>query len=116
MFYQSEKAFDPNEILFDQSEIDPNENGIYLNETKFYALLIILAANLISDYAKDDSEIQFSTNEVRFQLGSIVIRQIYINYMLVFFLDVLGDNIYLLLRSPKFMSSVFVYSHLFSIG
>ena len=61
---------------FDQNEIDPNEIGIYLNETEFYALLIILVANLIYDYVKDDSEILFSTNEVRFQLGSIVIRHI----------------------------------------
>ena len=47
MFYQSEKTFDTKEILFDQKEIDPNEIGIYLNETEFYALLIILVANLI---------------------------------------------------------------------
>ena len=49
MFYQSEKTFDPNEIVLDQNkilfdqneiEIDPNEIGIYLNETDFYALFI----------------------------------------------------------------------------
>ena len=71
------KTFDPIEILsdqsekcfikvkkktFDQNEIDPNEIGIYLNETEFYTLLIILVANLIYDYVKDDSEILFSTN------------------------------------------------------
>ena len=57
-------------------EIDPNKIGIYLTETEFYALLIILVANLIYDYAKDNSEILFSTNEERFQLGSIVILHI----------------------------------------
>ena len=40
-------------------EIDPNKIGIYLTETEFYALLIILVANLIYDYAKDNSEILF---------------------------------------------------------
>ena len=35
-------------------EIDPNKIGIYLTETEFYALLIILVANLIYDYAKDN--------------------------------------------------------------
>ena len=57
-------------------EIDPNKIGIYLTETEFYALLIILAAKLIYDYVEDNSEILFSTNEVRFQLGSIVIQHI----------------------------------------
>ena len=77
MFYQSEKTFDPNEIvldpneiLFDENEIDPNEIDpneieIYLNETEFNALLI---GNLIYVYVKENSEIQFSTNEVTFQL------------------------------------------------
>ena len=59
--------------FFKLIEIDPNKIGIYLTETEFYALLIILVANLIYDYVKDNSEILFSTNEVRFQLGSIVI-------------------------------------------
>ena len=58
-------------------EIDPNKMEIYLTETEFYALLIILVANLIYDYVKNNSEILFSTNEVRFQLGSIVILHIY---------------------------------------
>ena len=58
-------------------EIDPNKIGIYLIETEFYALLIILVANLIYDHAKDNSEILFSTNEFTFQLGSIVILHIY---------------------------------------
>ena len=40
-------------------EIDPNKIGIYLTETEFYALLIILVANLIYDYVKDNSEILF---------------------------------------------------------
>ena len=61
MFYQSEKTFDPNEIV-----LDPNEIGIYLNETEFYALFI---GNLIYVYVKESSEIQFSTNEVTFQLA-----------------------------------------------
>ena len=42
----------------------------------------------------DNSEILFSTNEVRFQLGYIVILHIYnicMYYMLVFYLDILGD-------------------------
>ena len=74
MFYQSEKTFDPNEIVLDPNEIlfdpneieiDPNEIGIYLNETEFYALFI---GNLIYVYVKENSEIQFSTNEVTFQL------------------------------------------------
>ena len=60
-------------VILKLIEIDPNKIGIYLTETEFYALLIILVANLIYDYAKDNSEILFSTNEVRFQLGSIVI-------------------------------------------
>ena len=75
-------------------EIDPNKIGIYLTETEFYALLIILVASLIYDYAKDNSEILFSTNEVRFQSGSIVILYIYnicIYYTNVFYLDILGD-------------------------
>ena len=75
-------------------EIDPNKIGIYLTETEFYALLIILVANLIYDYIEDNSEILFSTNEVRFQLGYIVILHIYnicMYYMLVFYLDILGD-------------------------
>ena len=63
-------------IILKLIEIDPNKIGIYLTETEFYALLIILVANLIYDYAKDNSEILFSTNEVRFQLGSIVILHI----------------------------------------
>ena len=53
-----------------------NEIGICLNETEFYALLIILVANLICDYVKNNSEILFSTNEIIFQLGSIVILHI----------------------------------------
>ena len=74
MFYQSEKTFDPNEIVLDPNEIlfdlneieiDPNEIGIYLNETEFYAFFI---GNLIYVYVKESSEIQFSTNEVAFQL------------------------------------------------
>ena len=36
-------------------------------------------------YAKDNSEILFSTNEVRFQLGSIVILHIYIKYMYILY-------------------------------
>ena len=73
MFYQSEKTFDSNEILFDQNEIkiDPNEIGIYPkeigiypNEIQFYALFI---GNLTYVYVKENSEIKFSTNEVRFQ-------------------------------------------------
>ena len=58
-------------------EIDPNKMGIYLTETEFYVLLIILVANLIYDYVRENSEILFSTNEVRFQLGYIVILHIY---------------------------------------
>ena len=75
-------------------EIDPNKIGIYLTETEFYALLIILVAKLIYDYVEDNSEILFSTNEVRFQLCSIVIQHIcniYIHYMNVFYLHILGD-------------------------
>ena len=53
------------EIDLNKIEIDPNEIGIYLNETEFYALFI---GNLIFVYAKENSEIQFSKNEVRFQL------------------------------------------------
>ena len=64
-------------VILKLIEIDPNKIGIYLTETEFYALLIILVANLIYDYAKDNSEILFSTNEVRFQLGSILILHIY---------------------------------------
>ena len=54
-------------------EVDLNKIVIYLTETEFYALLIILVAKLIYDYVKDNSEILFSTNEVKFQLGTIVI-------------------------------------------
>ena len=78
-------------------EIDLNKIGIYLTETEFYALLIILVAKWIYDYVKDNSEILFSTNEVKFQLGSIVNIYIYIYiyihiyFMLVFYLDILGD-------------------------
>ena len=75
-------------------EIDPNKIEIYLTETEFYVLLIILVANLIYDYVRDNSEILFSTNEVRFQLGYIVILHIYnicMYYILVFYLDILGD-------------------------
>ena len=99
-------------------EIDPNKIGIYLTETEFYALLIILVANLIYDYAKDNSEILFSTNEVRFQLGYIVILHniIYVYIIRMFFIWVTYYYMHLLLRSPKFLSSVFVYSRLFSIG
>ena len=83
-------------VILKLIEIDPNKIGIYLTETEFYALLIILVANLIYDYAKDNSEILFSTNEVRFQLGSIVISYIYIYniclyYTNVFYLDILGE-------------------------
>ena len=69
-------------VILKLIEIDPNKIGIHLTETEFYALLIILVANLIYDYAKDNSEILFSTNEVRFQLGSIVILYIYDMYIL----------------------------------
>ena len=65
-------------VILKLIEIDSNKIGIYLTETEFYALLIILVANLIYYYAKDNSEILFSTNEVRFQLGSIIILHIYI--------------------------------------
>ena len=77
-FIKVKKTFDQNELLYDQNEIEiaPNEIGIYLNETEFYALLMILIANLIYDYVKDNSEILFLTNEVRFQIGSIVIIHI----------------------------------------
>ena len=51
--------------LINEIEIDPNEIGIYLKETEFYALFI---GNLIYVYVKENSEIQFSTNEVTFQL------------------------------------------------
>ena len=81
-------------VILKLIEIDPNKIGIYLTETEFYALLIILVANLIYDYFKDNSEILFSTNEVRYQLGSIVILHIcniYIYYTNVFYLDILGD-------------------------
>ena len=64
---------------------------IYLTEAEFYALLIILVANLIYDYVKDNSEILFSTNEVRFQLGSIVILHIcniYIYIIWMFFISI----------------------------
>ena len=47
-------------------EIDPNKIGIYVTETEYCALLIILVANLIYDYIKDNLEILFSTNEVKF--------------------------------------------------
>ena len=70
-------------VILKLIEIDPNKIGIYLIETEFYALLIILVANLIYDYAKDNSEILFSTNEVRFQLRSIVILHIYIIYVYI---------------------------------
>ena len=70
-------------VILKLIEIDPNKIGNYLTETEFYALLIILVANLIYDYAKDNSEILFSTNEVRFQLGSIVILHIYIIYVYI---------------------------------
>ena len=60
MFFQREKTFDPNEIVQ-----YPNEIGIYLTENEFYALFI---GNLIYVYVKENLEIQFSTNEVRFQL------------------------------------------------
>ena len=56
-------------------KIDPNEIGIYLNGTQCFVLCI---GNLIYVYVKENSEIQFLTNEVRFQLGSIVILHIYI--------------------------------------
>ena len=63
MFYQSEKTFDPNEILFDQNEIeidlnkiDPNEIEIYLNETEFYALFI---GNLIYVMLKKTKKFSF---------------------------------------------------------
>ena len=78
-------------VILKLIEIDPNKIGIYLTETEFYALLIILVTNLIYDYAKDNSKILFSTNEVRFQLGSIVILHIYnicIYYTNVFYLDI----------------------------
>ena len=79
-------------VILKLIEIDPNKIGIYLIETEFYALLIILVANLINDYFKDNSEILFSTNEVRFQLGSIVIQHICNIYIMnVFYLDILGD-------------------------
>ena len=39
--------------------------GIYLTESEFYALFI---GKLIYVYVKENSEIQFSTNVVRFQL------------------------------------------------
>ena len=71
-------------VILKLIEIDPNKIGIYRTETEFYALLIILVANLIYDYAKDNSEILFSTNEIRFQLGFIVILYIYIYYTNVF--------------------------------
>ena len=82
-------------VILKLIEIDPNKIGNYLTETEFYALLIILVANLIYDYAKDNSEILFSTNEVRFQLGSIVILHICNIYIYIytnaFYLDILGD-------------------------
>ena len=79
-------------VILKLIEIDPNKIGIYLTETEFCALLIILVANLIYDYFKDNSEILFSTNEVRFQLGSIVILHICNIYIMnVFYLDILGD-------------------------
>ena len=74
--------------------IHSNKIGIYLTETEFYVLLIILVANLIYDYVRENLEILFSTNEVRFQLCYIVILHIYnicMYYMLVFYLDILGD-------------------------
>ena len=70
-------------VILKLIEIDSNKIGIYLTETEFYALSIILVANLIYDYAKDNSEILFSTNEVRFQLSSIVILHIYIIYVYI---------------------------------
>ena len=70
-------------VILKLIEIDPNKIGIYPTETEFYALLIILVTNLIYDYAKDNSEILFSANEVRFQLGSIVILHIYIIYVYI---------------------------------
>ena len=79
-------------VILKLIEIDPNKIGIYLTETEFYALLIILVANLIYDYVKDNSEILFSTNEVRFQLGSIVILHICNIYIYIirmfFYLDI----------------------------
>ena len=78
-------------VILKLIEIYPNKIEIYLTETEFYALLI-LVANLIYDYAKDNSEILFSTNEVRFQLGSIVILHIYnicIYYTNVYLGDIL---------------------------
>ena len=70
--------------------IRTNKIGIYMNATEFYPLIIILVTNLTYDYVKNNSEILFSTNEVRFQSGSIVILHICNIYMLVF-LDILGD-------------------------
>ena len=64
-------------------EIDPNKIRIYLTETKFYALLIILVAKLIYDYVEDNSEILFSTNEVRFQLG-LLLSNIYVIYIYIY--------------------------------
>ena len=79
-------------VILKLIDIDSNKIGIYLTETEFYALLIILVANLIYDYVEDNSEILFLTNEVRFQIGSIVILHICnIYYMNVFYLDILGD-------------------------
>ena len=80
-------------VILKLIEIDPNKIGIYLTETEFYALLIILVANLIYDYVEDNSEILFSTNEVRFQLGSIVILHICNIYIIrMFFIwIILGD-------------------------
>ena len=46
-------------VILKLIEIDPNKIGIYLTETEFYALLIILVPNMINDYAKDNSEILF---------------------------------------------------------
>ena len=44
-------------VILKLIEIDPNNKfGIYLTETEFYALLIILVANLIYDYFKYNSE------------------------------------------------------------
>ena len=72
MFYQSEKTFDPNEIvldpneiIFDENEIDPNEIFIYLNETEFYAHFL-LVTNLCMFMLKKAQKFRFQRMKSHF--------------------------------------------------
>ena len=97
-------------VILKLIEIDPNKIGIYLTEIEFFALLMILVANLIYDYVK---QILFSTNEVGFQLGSIVILHIYnicIYYTNVFLFGYIRWHINICIRYFGLLSSWALYS------